>query len=108
MENYPVPLILKCTVTGQEVKYYSRPYIEKRITRAGDLATLINTFMVKGAKKKNNEQKFTSNRTWKGEELIKSINKPAEESVKPSGENNNVGEKVYKYADGSQCRVTYS
>ena len=31
MENYPVPLILKCIVTGLEVKYYSRPYIEKRI-----------------------------------------------------------------------------
>jgi hypothetical protein len=108
MENYPVPLVLKCTLTGQEVKYYSRPYIEKRIARAGDLATLINTFMAKGAKKKTTVHKIPATKTWKGEDIIKSVNKQEEQNVVVAGENNNKGEKVYKYADGGQCRVTYS
>lgn len=104
MENYPVPLILKCTVTGQEVKYYSRPYIEQRIARAGDLATLVNTFMVKGAKKKK-QATYTPAKTWKGQDIIKS-DKPAE-SATPLA-NNNVGEKIFNYPDGTHCRVSYT
>lgn len=53
MSDYPVPLVLTCTVTGKQVKYYSRPYIEQRIQRAGSLEVLVNTFMTKGAKKKD-------------------------------------------------------
>lgn len=104
METYPVPLILKCTITGQEVKYYSRPYIEKRIARAGDLATLVNTFMVKGAKKK---QEYKSTKTWKGEDIIKP-SKTEEASDNPAKLNNNVGEKIFTYSDGTHCRVTYT
>ena len=103
MENYPVPLILKCIITGLEVKYYSRPYIEKRIARAGDLATLINTFMAKGAKKKDKgTQTLKSTRTWKGVDLIKSTNKPEEKNVSLPVDITN----VYKYVDGGQCVVT--
>ena len=108
MQNsYPVPLILTCTVTGKTVKYYSRPYIENRIAKAGDLATLINTFMAKGAKK-NKPTNTPTTKTWKGQEIIKSTDNSTDQVSEPSGVNNNVGEKVYKYADGGMCRVTYS
>ena len=106
MQNtYPVPLILKCTVTGREVKYYSRPYIEKRIAKAGDLATLINTFMAKGAKKQK-QSSTPSTKTWKGQEIIKSA--PEKQDEAPTGENMNKGERVYKYSDGGTCRVVYN
>lgn len=102
MQNtYPVPLVLKCTITGREVKYYSRPYIEKRIAKAGDLATLINTFMAKGAKKQKSPP---SSKTWKGEEIIKTN---AEDANKASAVTTNVGEKVYTFSDGGHCRVVY-
>ena len=105
MENYPVPLILKCIVSGQEVKYYSRPYIETRIKRAGDLATLINTFMAKSVKKK---KEHISARTWKGAEIIKSVSNSNEQVKKPISEPTALKERVYKYSDGSQCRVNWS
>ena len=105
MQNtYPVPLVLKCTITGREVKYYSRPYIEKRIAKAGDLATLINTFMAKGAKKQKKNSTPTT-KTWKGEEIIKSA--PVKQEDATPGENMNKGERVYKYSDGGTCRVVY-
>ena len=104
MENYPVPLILKCTVTGRVVKYYSRPYIEKRIARAGDLASLVNNFMAKGAKKKT---ATSSTKTWKGQDIIKS-DKPAVQDQPATGINNNVGEKEFIYSDGGKCRVVYT
>lgn len=105
MENYPVPLVLKCIVSGQEVKYYSRPYIEKRIARAGDLATLINTFMAKRVKKK---KEHISTRTWKGAEIIKSSISSNEQAKKPTSESPTLNERVYKYSDGSHCRVNWS
>ena len=105
MQNtYPVPLVLKCTITGREVKYYSRPYIEKRIAKAGDLATLINTFMAKGAKKQK-KHTIPATKTWKGEEIIKSS--PEKQEIASSGETMNKGERVYKYGDGGTCRVVY-
>jgi hypothetical protein len=103
METYPVPLILKCNATGKTVKYYSRPYIEQRIAKAGDLATLVNTFMAKGAKKKTTQP---STKTWKGEEIIKN-DKPVAETQAASGIDNNKGEKVFTYSDGPNCRVVY-
>lgn len=103
MENYSIPLILKCTITGREVKYYSRSYIEKRIARVGDLNTLINTFMIKGAKKKDkNTQTYKPTRTWKGVDLTQPTNKLEEKNVSPPVIITN----VYKYADGGQCTVT--
>lgn len=105
MQNtYPVPLILKCTLTGREVKYYSRPYIEKRIAKAGDLATLINTFMVKGAKKQSKSSTPTT-KTWNGKEIINSSSDKLK--AVSSGENMNTGEREYKYSDGGSCRVVY-
>lgn len=105
MQNtYTVPLVLKCTITGREVKYYSRPYIEKRIAKAGDLATLINTFMAKGAKKQK-KNSTPSTKTWNGKEIIKSTPEKQEDFI--PGENMNKGERVYKYSDGGTCRVVY-
>jgi hypothetical protein len=101
---YPVPLILKCTVSGKEVKYYSRPYIEKRIARAGDLATLINTFMAKGAKKKTNAKVAITDKTWNGKKIIQT----PDDTPPVIGETTNKGEKEFIYADGGKCRVTYS
>jgi hypothetical protein len=92
--DYPIPLVLQCKVTGKVVKYYSRPYIEARITKAGDLASLISNFMAKGAKSKK-EVKPT--RTWKGAEI------KTEKEEKQTFQT----DRVFEYKDG-QCRVVYS
>jgi hypothetical protein len=98
--DYPVPLILTCKVTGCKVKYYSRPYIEKRIAKAGDLTTLINTFVMKGAKK---QKKPTGQeaKTWNGKIILNG------EQTSKAPINNNVGERVYNF-NNQQVRVTYS
>jgi hypothetical protein len=103
--NYPVPLILTCKVTGKVVKYYSRPYIEDRITKAGSLDNLVNNFMAKGAKKKNNAKVAIPDKTWNGKKIIQT---PEEDTSPVSSETTNKGEKVFEYSDGGKCRVTYS
>lgn len=102
MENYPVPLILKCCITGQEVKYYSRPYIEKRIVKAGSLDRLLNTFMIKGAKNKTKVFKPSLTKTWNKKDIIKQDNKT------DISEKNVHSEILYKFKDGGQCRVSYN
>ena len=42
--GYPMPLILKCVVTGKEVRYTVPKYIEKVIAKAGSLDNLYKTF----------------------------------------------------------------
>ncbi len=95
--NYPVPLILKCNISGKVVKYYSKPYIEKRIAQAGDLATLLNTFMAKGAKKKQ----YPATKTWKGKDIITTP------EVQVSSECTNKGTKIFTFKEGPNCTVTY-
>lgn len=97
--NYPVPLILTCKISGKVVKYYSKPYIENRIAKAGSLENLVNNFMAKGSKKKTNT--YIPQKTWKGKEII-----PGTLEEGPS-ESTNKGEKVFEYKDGGKCRVTY-
>lgn len=42
--GYALPLVLKCSVTGKEVKYTSPAYIDKCIAKAGSLEKLKKTY----------------------------------------------------------------
>lgn len=42
--GYALPLVLKCSVTGKEVKYTSPAYIDKCIAKAGSLDKLKKTY----------------------------------------------------------------
>ena len=49
--GYPMPLVLKCIVTGKVVKYTVPRYIEKRIAEAGGLENLYATYVSREGKK---------------------------------------------------------
>jgi hypothetical protein len=49
--GYPMPLILKCKVTGHEVRYTVPKYIEKCIAKAGSLQALQDSYVSREGKK---------------------------------------------------------
>lgn len=54
--GFPCPLTLTCTVTGDQVVYSDPNYIKERIEKAGNLETLLKTYVSKAGKRVKREQ----------------------------------------------------
>lgn len=55
--GYTLPLVLTCTVTGQQVKYTSPSYIDKVIAKYGSLEALQKGFVSRAGKRQSAETK---------------------------------------------------
>lgn len=99
---FPVPLTLKCTVTGKEVTYTAADYIKGRIEKAGSLELLRSTYVSKGANKpKDGAAATKSTRSWQGEEVIK---KPSTTPA-PKVEEGPRVHNIFKLEDDVECNV---
>jgi hypothetical protein len=99
---FPVPLTLKCTVTGKEVTYTAAEYIKGRIEKAGSLELLRSTYVSKGANKpKDGAPAAKSTRSWKGEEVIKKTSTAPEQKVEEGPRIHN----IFKLDDDVECNV---
>jgi hypothetical protein len=117
VHGVPVPLTLKCTVSGKIVKYTAPEYIKAKIAEAGSLEKLLATYVSKGAHKRVAEGAKpsstppvvkTSTRTWKGSEIIKD---PKDSKVQPASApttptNDPTVEVVFILHDGTECSVS--
>jgi hypothetical protein len=72
--NYPCPLTLKCTVTGESVTYSDPEYIKTRIEKAGGLEQLMTTYVSRAGKRQlKGPTPVVSGKTWKGEPIAVAI-----------------------------------
>jgi hypothetical protein len=55
--GYSLPLVLKCTVTGKEVKYTSPTYIDKVISKFGSLEKLQKGFISRDGRRESKPAK---------------------------------------------------
>jgi hypothetical protein len=111
--NHPVPLVLKCTVTGNEVTYTDPEYIKARIDAAGGLDKLRATYVSKAGKRQQREsqpQQPKSSRTWKGEKIItdevhQSMHNHPANLAKASAELPSTIQRLFLFEDGgiSMC-----
>jgi len=85
----PVPLTLKCNVTGKITKYTAPEYIKAKVAEAGSLEKLLATYVSKGARgpstKKPASTASKRGRVWNGKptEPVEAPSTPSDEKSEP-------------------------
>lgn len=108
--GFPVPLTLKCTVTGKENVFTDPDYIKQRIERAGGLEKLLSTYVCKAAKREMKAGTLTQ----EGEQKPAAIEPTPAGAIREQWSNGTVltrresGGRThleFKFKDGTFCNV---